>query len=340
MNCYNEKYLKTQSEIMKDWHKPDHIVVSVLCGTYNHEDYIERTIVGFLNQETNFAFEIIIHDDASTDKSQAIIKQYQTLYPKIIKPILQEHNQYSQGLMPFPIMSKKATGKYIAICEGDDYWNDKLKLRKQVNAFIENPDISLCFHPATKFNVSTEQKSIVSQHYSQDSSITIKDVILGGGHFMPTASLMFVNESIETLCNSYKEAPIGDYFIQMFMANLRGAYYINTPMSIYRQNTPNSWSANLHSTKVQKIKHKLSMLKPIDRFYPYLKNSTCKKLLEDVLITYFIDAMKIPTGKKDGFQKYIRFLLTIMALKNLSKLRITSIATYKIVSNLLKKQRD
>jgi len=114
-------------------------LVSICCITYNHANYISNTIESFLKQETTFSYEIIINDDASTDGTAAIIKEYHDKFPDIIKPILQKENQYSKGIrgmnprFTFPV----AKGKYIAVCEGDDCWIDPHKLQRQVD-FLEN----------------------------------------------------------------------------------------------------------------------------------------------------------------------------------------------------------
>lgn len=113
------------------------IMVTICCITYNQEKYISKTIESFLIQETNFKYEIIIHDDASTDNTTEIIRSYEKRFPDIIKPIYQTENQYSKGVIPSQIIYKKAKGKYITICEGDDYWSSQYKLQKQVD-FLES----------------------------------------------------------------------------------------------------------------------------------------------------------------------------------------------------------
>lgn len=126
---------------MKD--KP---LVSISCITYNHAPYIRQCLEGFIMQKTNFAYEILIHDDASTDSTSDIIQEYENKYPDIIKPIYETENQYQKGV---PIGSAiwnvpRAQGKYIALCEGDDYWTDPNKLQKQVDYMEQHSEIGLC----------------------------------------------------------------------------------------------------------------------------------------------------------------------------------------------------
>lgn len=123
------------------------IVVSICCITFNHASFIRECLEGFFMQKCDFEYEILIHDDASTDGTQEIIKEYQEKFPQIIKPIFQTENQYSKGNRS--INSKfnfpRAKGKYIAICEGDDYWTDPLKLQKQVDFLEKYIDFGSCF---------------------------------------------------------------------------------------------------------------------------------------------------------------------------------------------------
>ena len=131
------------------------IAVSIICITYNHEEYIRDALNSFVMQKTDFQFEILIHDDASTDNTAAIIREYEIRYPEIIKPIYQKENQYSKGLAlgePFAFIDKyqysRVKGKYIALCEGDDYWTDQYKLQKQFDAMEEHSEVDMCAHAA------------------------------------------------------------------------------------------------------------------------------------------------------------------------------------------------
>ena len=124
------------------------ILVSIDCTTYNHGKYISDALDSFLMQNTNFKYEILVHDDASTDDTPKIIKEYESIYPDLIKPIYQKENQYSKGLRVSGINLRRARGKYIAVCEGDDYWIDPYKLQKQVDYMESHPECSMCTHAA------------------------------------------------------------------------------------------------------------------------------------------------------------------------------------------------
>ncbi|MCD7925525.1 MAG: glycosyltransferase [Bacteroides sp.] len=123
------------------------ILLSIQCLVYNHEPYLRQCLDGFIMQKTNFDYEVVVHDDASTDNSASIISEYTRRYPKLIKPIYESENLYSRvGNKISFIINEKCSGKYIALCEGDDYWTDPLKLQKQINFLEANLEYSMCFH--------------------------------------------------------------------------------------------------------------------------------------------------------------------------------------------------
>jgi len=115
-------------------------LVSITCATYNHEAYIKEALEGFVMQKTSFPFEIIVHDDASTDNTASIIREYEARYPDLFVTIYEAENQYSKGYGDLSrIIYSAVRGKYIAVCEGDDYWTDPYKLQKQVEFLEYNP---------------------------------------------------------------------------------------------------------------------------------------------------------------------------------------------------------
>ncbi|WP_439475251.1 glycosyltransferase family 2 protein [Algoriphagus formosus] len=153
-----------------------HPVVSVCCITFNHADFIGKALDSFLNQKTSFPFEILVYDDDSNDGTKEILKQYELDYPHIIRVFYSVENQYSQGvrLLNLRFNLPRARGKYIATCDGDDYWTDLLKLQKQVDFLEEHPEVVLCFHG---FDRLENQKLVDSSLYShlKNSSYTIFD---------------------------------------------------------------------------------------------------------------------------------------------------------------------
>ena len=244
-------------------------VVSICCITYNHEKFITQAIEGFLSQKTTFPIEIIIHDDASTDSTPLIIKKYSDKYPQIIVPIFQSHNQYSKGFSPTKtFVFPKAKGKYIAICEGDDYWTDPNKLQMQVEILENNPQYSLCFH---KVNILWENGNFgIDNKFNSSKSFTAKD--LAQGNFIYTASCLFRKKNIENPPNWYnKNIAASDWSTFFLNAQFGDLFYLNHCMSVYRVHSGGVWS-NL-SPEEEIVKTTKSMI--------VLDNGTNKKYHEE-----------------------------------------------------------
>lgn len=229
---------------MSNWKNEEKPLVSVVCITYNHEHYIKDAIEGFLIQETRFPFEIIIHDDASTDATAELVREYAEKYPNIIRPILQKENQYSQGKKVLSIALAEAKGEYVALCEGDDYWTNENKLQKQVNFMVANPECSWCFHSAKCIHMDRAEIQTVMKPrlFFKSNKFTIKHVILRGGGFYTTASAMFRSHAIKDLPDFYFSAPIGDWPLALIATSKGAVGYIDEIMSVYRMHVPGSWS--------------------------------------------------------------------------------------------------
>lgn len=251
ISYYLESDMNFEMSSLKTMTNPNDPLVSICCITYNHEKYIRDAIKGFLMQKTDFPFEIIIHDDASTDATADIIREYEMKYPDIIKPIYQTENQHSKGKKATLFTFRAARGKYIALCEGDDYWIDPLKLQKQTRKMEKCPDCYISFHPAIirRFDEIIDDRML--GFYSEKTTIfPAEKVILGGGGFMHTGSIMLnrlVIPRIISFFNIAKEARSGDYYLQVLGAEHGGALYLSDVMSVYRSEVPGSWTARMRN---------------------------------------------------------------------------------------------
>lgn len=256
----------------------ENILVSISCITYNHEKYIKQTMDSFLNQKTNFKYEILIHDDASTDGTRKIIKEYQEKFPEIIKPILRKENQYSKGIKRIAYLNNdlRAKGKYIAMCEGDDYWNDENKLQEQVDILEKNDNISFCFTGANLLDTVNNEVNGVQRSYKENCYIKMSDLIRQGGAFCPTASIIYRRSLVEDMPEFFFNSHVGDYPLQLILGFKGEGYYINKPMITYRVNRPGSWSSN--QSNINKLK---TMKKDIELLEAF-NNYTGKKFNEDV----------------------------------------------------------
>lgn len=227
----------------------DNIEVSIICNTFNHKEYIEDALRGFLKQETDFSYEILIHDDASTDGTDNVVKKYAELYPDLIKPICQRENQYSKGInITSTYQIPRAKGKYVAFCEGDDFWVSKKKLQLQYNALEDNMDVDICTHAAIiqhakkNVNIGRIKPSKVRTIFSVDN------VIEGGGGFVATNSL-FIRKSLFSSTPKFRQLYPIDYSLQIFGSMRGGMLYLPNCMSVYRLYVPSSWSSKVVDDK-------------------------------------------------------------------------------------------
>jgi glycosyltransferase involved in cell wall biosynthesis len=227
--------LRREQEIMQDWKgNPSKPLVSVCCITYNHEPYIEDALEGFLIQETDFPFEILIHDDASTDRTADIIGQYEAAYPNLIKPIYQLQNQWSKGIRPELINLKRAKAKYIAFCEGDDYWTDPLKLQKQVDFLEANPKYGL-LHTDGDFHYTRNGKVInnfIKKSGRKPNAVNDPyEAILRSEYPVITCSTMFRASLAKSI--DYDNMPrfkMGDTFLWLELARQSKVHFFDDAM--------------------------------------------------------------------------------------------------------------
>lgn len=273
-----------ETEIKADWLPELGCQVSVCMLVYNHAPYIKDALNSILNQKTNFAFEILVHDDASQDNSQVILREYEKRYPNIIKPIYQSINQHSQKINPSVHYNyPRANSPFITICEGDDFWTDKKKLQSQVDLFNKNPKINLSFHQAYEINLINlgTQPLIIGDYAKEQSLISFTDVLFRTRGMIPTASCMIRNEEKEKLRTFMHDRPyltIGDLFFQFFGAYPNGAIYINKPMSAYRLGTEHSWTWNVLRDFTYKTRHERAMLLAYSEINKLTKKTFYEKL--------------------------------------------------------------
>lgn len=215
-------------------------LVSICSLTYNHAPYIRQCLDGFLMQKTNFAFEVLINDDCSTDGTTEILKEYAERYPDIVIPVYHEENLYSKGMRGFygRFLYPRARGKYIALCEGDDYWTDPLKLQKQVDFLEANPDYGLVYGKARQYD-QTQGKfrpGTIGAPLTDFTDLVIK------GNLIPTATALFRNE----LCKKYYEEDfprdswkMGDAPLWLYIAHCAKLGFLSDSLAVYRL-LPNS----------------------------------------------------------------------------------------------------
>lgn len=246
-------HAKQQIDTIKERTRKIQPLVVIKCFAYNHQSYIRDALEGFINQQTDFRFIAIVHDDASTDSTTDIIKEYAEKYPDIIFPIYEKDNQYSKSDNRLGYLVDEAcrvtNAKYIAVCEGDDYWTDPLKLQKQVHIMEQNDDICLTFHSVKMiFENSPVRNKIRGK---------IEDREYSGLEWFKTrpsqtASFVFRTEVINSdLYNNIvynKIFSVGDIPLIMICSKLGKLYGISDIMSVYRV-TPTGWTLSKKSNE-------------------------------------------------------------------------------------------
>lgn len=233
------KELRSEEEIIEEWIGDiDQPLVSINCLTYNHESFIEDSIEGFLIQETTFPFEVLIHDDASTDNTASIIREYEKRYPKIIKPYYQKENQWTKDKEVIrKVQYGRMRGKYIALCEGDDYWIDPLKLQKQVEFLEENQEYSMCVHNAIVHFEGEDNRDYFFNPANQKSILKTKDLIEKWS--FATASIILRKEMLDITnineLSAKHKIYNGDLFLSLLMSLQGPIKYLPDMMSVYRR---------------------------------------------------------------------------------------------------------
>lgn len=245
------------------------ILVSICCITYNHEKFIRQALEGFVTQKTNFRYEVLVHDDASVDKTAQIIKEYEEKFPDIIKPIYQKENQYRNGgRIVARFVFPKAQGKYIAFCEGDDFWTDSNKLQMQIDALEANPDCSICLNKVELTDIEGKKKGIFLPFQSRVQSGVIQSVdylsfVAYPGAFQCMAFQLsgcivrsnFLNEFFYNEPLFRRAFDVGDIPLFLYMGMKGNAYYIDQCMSCYRTENANSWAGRMGKASDKGVGH-------------------------------------------------------------------------------------
>jgi len=236
-------------------------LVSISCITYNHEKFIAEALDSFLMQQLPFRIEILIHDDASTDNTQEIIKEYERKYPDIINPIYQIENQYSKSkIISANFNYPRARGKYIAVCEGDDVWSDPRKLLKQVEILEKDTTVNLCFSNATIIGEYERQGEIIQNIYPEVFDI---NYYLSNYGPMPTCTWVFRKSSIDfdNIPEFLSKSMIGDYVWRFLIVNQGKFAYLNESTALYRKHSGGIMSSEQRVNIIHNQKYTITNLR-------------------------------------------------------------------------------
>jgi glycosyltransferase involved in cell wall biosynthesis len=274
------------------------ILVSICCITYNQEKYIHEALDGFLMQKTNFKFEIIIGEDSSTDQTQNILLSYQEKHPSLINIITYEKNV--GGIQNQINVLNAASGKYIAMCDGDDFWTDPLKIQKQVDFMQQSQDCVICCHYT---RVIDENGNLISENEAPiPLNFDYEDVLLGRKEETRICSLMMRNhEFIKNISEQdwYYQAAGADTFLKLYaLATTQGKIYVLPEvMAVYRIHKDGIWSLIDAKVRKRKMINDFNIIIKNFKYSNQHKNELLKKYLFDFFLfdiknLKFIEAAK------------------------------------------------
>lgn len=245
-------------------------LVSVCVTTYNQQPYIRQAMDSFLTQETTFGFEILVHDDASNDGTTEILRQYEIEYPNIVSIYYENENQWGRdtykGGYNRGLLVPHARGKYIAICEGDDYWINTHKLQRQVDYLEGHPETALCCHAAKVLDGHTGQTLGSMGMGSQEHDVSVQELICGWN--IPTASWVYRKGILDGLDDEWPfDKPAGDFPSVLYASRNGLIHYDPMVMSAYRYQTPGSWTFALKDSNraLQNARRWINMYDNLDK---------------------------------------------------------------------------
>lgn len=308
---------KSEEQIIQFWEEGDSSspVISCCCITFNHKKYIEEALDSMLMQESKYAFEIIVHDDVSTDGTIEVLKKYEQKFPNIIKPIYQTQNQWSLGNRIMPIVFKAAKGEYAALCEGDDYWTDKNKLQIQIDEMRRFPKCNISFHYGTKrYEDGSKKEEVFCKYADENRFFDTNKIIDYAGPLMPTASICLSRKFIDYVVNSkdnFFRKDITAFFIQVLASGEGGARYINKNMCTYRRMSKGSWTEAVGRNYEVSLEWKLKSISAVDQV-KQLTNYQYNEKLNNLKVKYYkyiLHSRNIPISiRKSYFEQFKQFL--------------------------------
>ena len=305
MLIYDSAISDMDKQFLADKH-----LVTIRCLAYNQELYIRQCLEGFIMQKTNFRFEAIVHDDASTDGTVTVIREYAAKYPDIIKPIFEKENLYSKhnGSLTRAV-DKYMFGKYIAICEGDDYWIDPLKLQKQVDFMENHPECSMCFHRSQELiegvNVPFVFSHLKEGYYSGEDILNRWTI--------PTASVLYRNygASFQQFCPGIMWR---DIFLFLLLADRGRLYCLPDVMSVYRRN---AGSVTLQQKRTLPYKRIVGHYKALKKFFP---GKYDKIFDQKIMMSYIRQVKAHPFSWESIRSMFFCLIHPIMAVRGFAKI--------------------
>lgn len=253
--------------------------VTIYCLTYNHAEYIRDALEGFLNQKTKYSFNVFIYDDASTDGTSDILREYQNRYPDIFNIYISETNLHNSEMRPVVmnmLFQKYIQGKYVAWCEGDDYWIDSNKLQLQIDYMESHSECCMTAHGSIWIDYQAhEERNFMP--FDEERDLTDEEIILQPTGNLSTASLVMRRE-IFLRDDKYPKCDVGDRPLQLYALCHGKIHFFNRIMSVYRYMHNGSWSLRTKSSFKHIMTHNFNMIKFFDEYNQY----TCMRYEDNI----------------------------------------------------------
>ena len=289
-------------------------LVSVFCLAYNHEPYIARALDSMVCQKTDFAYEIFVHDDASTDRTAEILREYEARYPDKIRGYYETENQYYNPNLHITrdLLVPLSSGKYFAFCECDDSWEDPLKLQRQVDFLREHPDYTMCVHNAYNHVVGTDEtEDKIYPAVTEDRDYDAGEIIRNGAGLFATNSFMIRREAYVDPPDCFKMQDLSDYTILMYAVFQGKIRCLKEVMSRHNEGIKDSWTVRIWNDPQNHIVHQKAMiglLQAVDSFYNEKYHEafadTVKAREADILWTEYNIALKANDREELKKEKY------------------------------------
>lgn len=263
-------------------------LVSIWCCTYNHKEYIRDAIEGFLAQKTTFPYEIVIHDDVSTDGTKEILMEYEKEYPDLIRVIYEKENIYNRKdrrAIVNGIITRELKGKYVAFCEGDDYWTNPNKLQMQVDYLEKHNDCTMVTHNYLRVDCESGEKYVYNQA-SSSRIVSAKDAILNTEWSFPTASYV-VRKEICVLEGFFAECEVADYPLKLNALSKGHIYYIDDVMSAYRFKSGNSWTSKYIDGEKHQAMYFIKMIVFLQEYDKYTNGRFRREIEQRIRVLVF-----------------------------------------------------
>lgn len=322
-------------------HKTQDIMVSVCMITYNHERFVEQAIKSIVNQKTNFKFELIIHDDASPDKTADIIRKYAEEYPEIIRTVLQTENQYSQGKDISDFYQHLFRGKYLAFCEGDDFWTDDCKLQKLIDYLEAHPDVPAVAH--RHHIVDKEGNIIATSHEGEicDRIFTKEDAIRLGprtAHLNTIITRMSDAKREDYRAGMKKCCNLGSHtYTIYYWCSHGGIYIMSDVMSAWRKVVEENGTSYASRFAAHPITYRIKNLDTRTRYRDFFKDHY--DFSEEVVEGAALLIRAIIKQKEPGVSKMEAFSKTMALLTTKDKIRVFGEISRRMINKVIKHGR-